>query len=150
MWSKWRWNTLVIFSSNIKKSPSDRGFAPRSPSKWDDWVAPLCSARHPIEAFFKQKNFNCQASFFSKIWVAHVLVGVSERRNVDQQNRLFHFEKTSCFCFLRAHSRLFRSCSLLQIDFSSDYGPKTKGAKKTLPDLRVSFLDIVSEFRNCA
>ena len=34
------------------------------------------------------------------------------------------------FFFFRAHSRLFGSQSRLQINFSSDYGPETKGTKK--------------------
>ena len=41
--------------------------------------------------FLNKKNFNFQASFFSKILVARLYMGVSESRNVDQQNRLFRF-----------------------------------------------------------
>ena len=44
------------FPRKVKKSHSDKGFAPRPPFIRDDRVAALCSARHSIEAFFKQKN----------------------------------------------------------------------------------------------
>ena len=62
--------------------------------------------------------------------VACLFMGVSLSRNADQQNRLFCFLKDHCFCFFRAHSRLFGSQSRLQINFSSDYGLQTKGTKK--------------------
>ena len=49
-------------------------------------------------------------------------MGVLESRNVDQQSRLFCVLKNQAvFVFFRAHSRLLRSQSLLQIDLSSDY-----------------------------
>ena len=49
--------------------------------------------------------------------------------------------------FFRAHSRLLRSQSLLQIDFSSDYGPETKRAKKRYRTYMYLFQIILQNFK---
>ena len=54
-----------FFYQKIKNS--NRGFAPDF--RLYDWVAALCSARHPIQTFFKQKNFNIQTPSLAKSWL---------------------------------------------------------------------------------
>ena len=62
--------------------------------------------------------------------VARLFIGVPESININQQNRLFRFLKTSCFYFLENTQGCLGRSQYCKIDFSSDYGPETKGAKK--------------------
>ena len=56
-WSKWNQNGY--FFQNHKNRPTAEGCAP-DVRLWYDWVAPVCSALHPSEIFFKQKiTFAC-------------------------------------------------------------------------------------------
>ena len=45
-----------IFFWNIAKTALQLEFCPQNPGQWYALVAPVCSARCPIEAFFMQKN----------------------------------------------------------------------------------------------
>ena len=120
---------MVIFFLKNQKIALNKGFAPDSRLHHEmmelQHLAQLATqSRH----FSNKKNFNFQAPSFSKISVVCLFIyDVSESRN-DQQNRLFRFLKDQLLFFL-TRSTLFRSQSLLRIDFSTITGRKQKEPK---------------------
>ena len=127
MWSKWGWNSS-FFTKN-KNRPATGAMPPdlRLYKIVEYHFAKLATqSKH----FSNKKTWTFKPTPLAKFWL-HTNLSMWRRvENEGQQNHLFCCLKDQLFLFFRAHSSLFRLQSLLQIDFSSDYGLEKNWAKK--------------------